>query len=266
MNPAWWRQLNLRLPWSTHKVRRVPPYEKLAVIYDYIMRHVDYGQWAEYANDLIHSRKPETKYVLDTACGTGNLLQKLKDYPYRLYGCDSSFPMVLQAMRKNHLKGIYIWQSSMSNLAINQFFDVILCLYDSINYIMQPEGIRDFLNEAGKSLTSKGILIFDICTEKNSLDFFHNYHDHEKNENFTYDRWSHYNNKTKLQFTEFKLHFKSDPLTYHEVHQQRIYSVKTIIKLIKSSQLEILEQYDGFSFRNPTSKSNRIHFILQRKD
>ncbi len=256
----------MRLNWSNQKVRRVPPYEKLSVIYDHLMQHVDYRQWADYVLKLINIWKPETKYVLDTACGSGSFLNKFKEFHFRLSGCDSSFPMVLQASRKNQSLGIHIWQCDMTGLATKQFFDVILCLYDSINYIMQPEEITSFLNEIGNSLTSKGIFIFDICTENNSLEFFYNYYDHEKNENFFYDRWSHYSHKTKVQFTEFKMHFKSDPLTYLEVHQQRIYAVKTIVNLIGKSRFQILEKYDGFSLKCPTSKSNRIHFVLQLKD
>lgn len=256
----------MRLNWSNRKVRRVLPYEKLAVIYDHLMQHVDYRQWAEYVLELINVWKPDTKYVLDTACGTGNFLNMFKKYHFRLYGFDSSFPMVLQASRKSRSHGIHIWQAGMTGLSTKQFFDVILCLYDSINYIMYPEEISRFLSEIETSLTSKGVFIFDICTENNSVKFFYNYYDHEKNETFSYDRWSHYSHKTKVQFTEFKMHFKSDPIAYHEVHQQRIYSVKTIVDLIGKSRFRILEKYDGFSFRSPGSKSNRIHFVLQLKD
>jgi len=266
MNQVWWRQLSLRFRWSTKNVERTPPYEKLAVIYDHVMRHVDYREWAVYANDLIRRWLSDTKNVLDVACGTGNLLLELKRFEYQLYGCDSSYPMVLQASYKRDLKEIPFWQCDMSNFGLKRKMDVVLCLYDSFNYIMTKENILNFLNTAHQFMCPKGLLIFDICTEQNSLNFFLNYYDHEKNDEFYYYRWSHYDQKKKIQFTEFKMKFKDDSTTYLEVHQQRIYSVKEIHQLVDLSQFELLDVYDGFSFRYPDSMSSRIHFVLQRRD
>jgi len=266
MHPAWWRQLILRLSWSTKKAKKVPPYEKLAPIYDYIMKHVDYELWSNFAVDLIQRWHPNAKSILDTGCGTGNLLAEMKEKPFKLMGFDSSFKMVSQAGKKKDLENIPIWQANMTNFVLRLPVDVMLCFYDSINYIMTPESIEQFLNSAKNSLKPKGLLVFDICTERNAIEYFYNYYDHDKNKSFSYDRWSHYCHKKKIQFTEFKLRFIGDPVTYLEVHQQRIYSVPTILKLIKSSSFKLLDQYDEFSFRNPHPQSNRIHFVLQAKD
>ena len=145
MNQAWWRQLTLRLKWSTKNVRRVPPYDKLAPIYDHIMKHVNYQEWADYANGLILNWMPDTKSVLDVACGTGNILLEFTRFNYQLYGSDSSYPMVLQASYKRGLKRIPLWQGDMANLRLRRKIDVVLCLYDSINYIMNKEQILYFL-------------------------------------------------------------------------------------------------------------------------
>lgn len=266
MHPVWWRQLILHLSWLTKRAKKVPPYEKLAPIYDYVMKHVDYELWANFALKIIHQRHPTAKTVVDVGCGTGNLLVEMKNNPFKLFGFDSSFKMVKQARKKKEVNNIPIWQANMTDFVLRQPVDVLLCFYDSVNYIMSPDGILQFLNNAIYSLKPNGLLIFDICTERNAIEYFYNYYDHEKNKTFSYDRWSHYNGKTKTQFTEFKVHFKGDPLTYLEVHQQRIYSIHTILKLIKSSSFKLLDRYDEFSFRKPHAKSNRIHFVLQPKD
>jgi SAM-dependent methyltransferase len=229
------------------------------------MQHVNYKEWADYANELIRNWLPGSKSVLDVACGTGNILLELKRYRYQLSGCDSSYPMILQASYKRELNGIPLWQSDMSTLRLRRKVDVVLCLYDSINYIMNRNEILNFFESAHRFLTPNGILIFDICTEYNSLKFFSNYYDHEKNDEFTYNRWSHYDSRKRIQFTEFKLKFSEDPITYLEVHRQKIYPVEHIQHMIESSPLELLDSYDGFTHIHPSASSNRIHFVLQRK-
>lgn len=256
----------MRLRWSVRDVKKVRPYEKLAFIYDHLMSHVDYRFWAEYTQDLIQKWNPQARTLLDVACGTGNLLEQMRVFSYKLFGCDYSFPMVLQAAKKPALRDVPLWQNDMVHPATKRQMDVVLCLYDSINYVMEEEKIAAFLKMSTDILSPQGILIFDICTERNSLNYFFNYYDHDENENFSYDRWSHYNRKKKIQFTEFKIRTKNDPVTYYEVHEQRIYSTSTFLRLIKYSPLRILSVYDGFSFDQPHTKSNRIHFVLQRRE
>ncbi len=256
----------MRLRWSVRDVKKVRPYEKLASIYDHLMSHVDYQFWAEYTHDLIQRWHPQVQTLLDIACGTGNLLKEMNEFSYKLFGCDFSFPMVLQAAKKPSLWNVSLWQSDMVHPAFKRRMDVILCLYDSINYIMKEEKIAQFLITTNALLSPQGILIFDICTERNSLNYFYNYYDHDENEKFSYDRWSHYNQKKKIQFTEFKIRIKNNPVTYHEVHEQRIYPISIFLRLIKSSPLKILSVYDEFSFDQPQNKSNRIHFVLQRRE
>ncbi len=252
--------------WLTKRVRQVQPYEKLAGIYDYIMRHVDYGHWANYVMDLIRRWHPHAVSILDVACGSGNLLQMLNKEQFRVGGCDCSFAMTQQAKLKKSLQGVPIWCGDMIKLAVKSPVDVLLCLYDSVNYLMDLASINQFFCSAAATLAPQGLLIFDICTERNSIEFFSNYYDHEKQPLFSYFRWSHYARKSRIQYTEFKIKFKSDPMLYWEIHQQKIYPVDPILQVIQASPLRLLEQYDGFTFQRPGAKTNRIHLVLARKD
>jgi len=256
----------LRLSWSTKSVQRVRPYEKLAAIYDHVMQHVDYARWGRYILRLLELWQPDARRVLDIACGTGSLLQELSSRPLRLAGCDYSPPMVLRARQKPLLQRIPLFVADMTRLSLRRPVDVVLCLYDSLNYLMEPQQVARFFDNTAQLLHPGGLLIFDICTEHNSLEFFFNYYDHERADNFSYDRWSHYDRKNKIQYTEFKLRFKGDPVVYLEQHAQRIYSIRTVLELIGRSPFELLSAYHMFSLQPPTSRSNRVHFVLRRKE
>ena len=58
------------------KVRQ-DPYQGLAPIYDYVMRHVDYGEWVDYVHSLLERWDPDATQVCDLACGTGKTLTAL---------------------------------------------------------------------------------------------------------------------------------------------------------------------------------------------
>ena len=241
----------------------VAPYEKLALIYDQLMKHVDYRSWANYINKLITKYHPKTKTILDASCGTGNLLAMLRRYPYDFLGCDFSLPMLKQAKVKGKIESIPIWRCSMVDLAVQKKVDVILSLYDSVNYIMEIENIIKFISNAEVALQNGGLLIFDICTERNAIKYFYNYYDHDSQITFKYDRWSHYDQKTHIQHTEFKVHFYSEKKTYLEKHKQKIYSIRAILDAINSTSMKLIDIYDGYTFQPANSKSNRIHFVLR---
>lgn len=255
----------MRLSWSTKSVQRVQPYEKLASIYDHVMRHVNYARWGDYIQQLLELWRPETRSVLDIACGTGNLLSELRHRGFLLAGADYSPAMVAVARKKPALRGIPLFTADMTQFYVKKPVETVLCLYDSINYLMELAHLRRFFDSAEQVLVKDGLLIFDICTEHNSLEFFFNYYDHEKTETFSYDRWSHYDRKNRIQFTEFKIRFKSDPAVYHEVHRQRIYSIREILEAIEPSGFDLLAAYHMFSTQPASPRSNRIHFVLRKK-
>ena len=48
------------------------PYDGLATIYDFVMRHVDYVEWSGYVHKLLTKFGNKPQSLIDLACGTGN--------------------------------------------------------------------------------------------------------------------------------------------------------------------------------------------------
>ncbi len=250
--------------WLPKKVKRVQPYEKLAQIYDFVMRHVDYEMWAEYILNLFSLVESRPATLLDASCGTGNFLSNLRWNVPKLYGFDGSLAMVAQARKKEYLEEIPFWVADIRRFGLRKKVDAAVCLYDSINYLLNLEAVQLALENFYEATTSRGVLVFDICTIQNSELNFSNYYESRKEKDFSYTRWSHFDRESRIQFTEFQIKFKDDSTAYHEVHRQRIYPTELFVDVIEKTPWKLRAAFDGFTQDPASRNSNRVHFLLTK--
>lgn len=230
------------------------------------MRHVNYDDWVK----LI--KRINSKYFLDTnprifeiGGGTGTLGKKLKKSGYSYLGSDYSYPMCREARKKN----LDFFCCDCRNLPIKCKFDLIIFLYDGINYLQTLKEYSRLLEQVSICLDKNGLFLFDITTETNSLRYFSDYVDYEDLGGFFYLRHSYYNKRDLKQYNDFTI-FKCDYdnkieyKKYDEHHVQKVFSPRLIKKTINSSGFSILGIWDDFSFNEYSSESERIHFLIQK--
>ena len=244
---------------------RVEPYSQLALIYDYVMRHVNYGRWANYMRDLFSHADQEVVRVLDIACGTGSLILKLSELGFRVAGFDESLGMVQEARAKGRARRLRIpfWRASMRSFALRRPVDAIVCTYDSINYCLDEATCAEVFDSVALAVRPGGLLVFDICTVRNSRKHFRRYYEKEETEEFRYIRQSYYIASNSIQVNEFYIQRESSPLV-REIHQQRIYKIDEIMKTIPGDRFQVMGVYDGFSMKSGSEESDRVHFVLKR--
>ncbi|MFH1679665.1 MAG: class I SAM-dependent methyltransferase [Candidatus Eisenbacteria bacterium] len=97
--------------------------------------------------------------LADLACGTGSLIAALASKASLLAGVDRSVAMAKKARSK--MEGARIAAGSLSRLPLRGSFDVVLCLYDSLNYLLGEEELRAAFAEAKRIAAPDGIYIFD---------------------------------------------------------------------------------------------------------
>lgn len=246
--------------------RRAKPYTRLAEIYDYVMRHVDYVQWADYIEAVFARHDLAPSRVLDLACGTGSMALELRKRHYRACGADGCREMLDVAEDKSRKAGrnVEFFHRNLLDLSDLPRFEAALCLYDSINYLMTIEDVALALREVHRILLPNGIFVFDVCTETNSLRYFRRLTDRDSGDGFTYVRESFYRNG--VQFNRFDIRFNQTDESVEEEHRQRIYALSDLLTALDQSPFSLEGTYDGFGFRGPDRNSDRVHFVLRKVD
>lgn len=255
------------------KSTQKPEYTKLADIYDVVMEDVNYDLWADFIDAIILKHHPDTRSVLELACGTGSLAISLDELEcYDIVATDKSPQMIEKAHKKNKAFRCNVNFRVMDFLDINldQKFDVVFAVFDSINYLHNPDQIINFLDEVKKVLTPSSLVIFDFTTPKNSIqaiDYLNNEEGYADN-NLRFFRKSSYDAKEKTHKNEFMIEKLADDQEtvleqFREVHQQKIYTLQEMLDIIDQTTYNILAKYSGFEFEEADERSLRITMVLQ---
>ena len=244
-------------------MQKTIPYDKLSLIYDRLMDHVDYKFWSSYIRSFFRYADIKVKNVLDISCGTGNLLTHLVKTKYNFIGCDFSKDMLREATQKKSLAKVSFFINDIRFIALcNESFDCILFLYDSINYILKKSDISQIFSEIERVLQKGGIFIFDTITESHCKEYYNDFYDSEFWGEEGYYRHSYYDQKSFQQHNEFRIILNKK--TYYEHHVQRVYTIDELKQLLQKHNFKISGMFDNFSFNEVDTESDRVHFVCKK--
>lgn len=242
-----------------------PPYSVLAVGYDAVMAHVDYDLWSEYVYELVLIHQPEAETVLELGCGTGSFaFAFVPRGAYRYLATDGSRMMLEVARRKAAMEGVDVRfeRADFTDFRVDQPVDVILLLYDGLNYLLEKDPIRSLFACAYRALKPGGVFIVDQSTPSNSVNNEAFFEDSDAVDDFSYVRRSRYDAETRLHRTTLEL--SVGERRFVEEHVQRAYELADLRPLIEAAGFEVDACYDGFSTAPATEESERAHWVLRR--
>lgn len=258
----------------------VPPYTESAAIYDDMMREVDYNSWAQYIIKLLKVAGVETRRsrikgqrLCELGCGTGNLSFIMWKLGYDVTGVDISEKMITQAQSKmgrrtrtrSSASSLYRNRANFVNHDMTTYsstkqFDVMVCVYDSINYLSDKESVAKFLGNVSSNLKPGGVFIFDASLESNSLNDPSLFVQRGRLNGIRYQRRSLYDKKAKIHTTEIRI--KKDGRLFEEIHREQVFSLGTLRKLAEEKGfIEKLAAGD-FTMFEADKNSERVHFVL----
>ena len=143
------------------KLNDMPAYQIFGRFYDPVMG--DRATAAEYLQKLIRTANPNATNLLELGCGTGSILRHLQ-HSYKVSGLDTSSEML--AIARHKVPRAKLFQQDMVAFQIDGRFDVICCVFDSINHVTRFADWKRVFASVRRHLSPGGCFIFDINTQR----------------------------------------------------------------------------------------------------
>lgn len=232
------------------------PFADLARFYDPLMAHVDYPRWVR-ACFALSELLPDRFTHLDAGCGTGTLLQFLRQGGWDSVGIDISAGM-LRALRD--ARGpLPVAQADLRALPFEHGVDIVTCLFDSLNFLLDDDGLRAAIAGFAAALRPGGIAYFDIVTERMVTDHF-------EDQSWVEDigafqaRWSSaYDRRNRVAETRIRIN-RGEAATIRE----RIYPNEFVADACVAAGLKVLLMADAGTWRRPTARTTRVDFVAMK--
>jgi SAM-dependent methyltransferase len=231
-------------------------FSPIADYYDAIMNHVDYARWRYVAASLAEML-PRPFLHLDAGCGTGVLLEILRDSGWDSTGVDISPTMLRVAKQKHGLTALA--QADVCALPFQEKFHLITCLFDSLNFLLREDLVCQALKSFEQALLPGGILYFDIVTRQMITDHFDNESWTENHSRFKSFWKSAYDRTNRICETRVRINSGEESITY-----ERVYPSEFIADTVAQSGLTLLAMRDAYTWKKPGRRATRLDFVAVR--
>lgn len=243
-------------------------YEDFAEVYDTFMDETPYEEWCDFVTGAFREEGITDGLVLDLGCGTGTMTELLAEKGYDMIGVDMSDRMLNIAMDKREKSGreILYLQQDMREFELYGTVRAVVCLCDSINYLLEEEDLLETFRLVNNYLDPQGLFLFDfntlykyetvigdcvIAENRDDCSFiWENYFDAEEEIN-EYDLTIFVRQEEEL-FRKFT-----------ETHLQRGYTLAQIRRLVEEAGLVFVKALDADTHRAVTEESQRIYIFAK---
>jgi len=237
-----------------------------AEIYDDIMDAVPYDSWFNYLKDLINYYRADKENILELACGTANMterLSRLKKVKH-ITAVDLSPEMLKKAVEKINTENteVEFVQEDMKEIKFDKKFSLIVSFFDSINYLTEEEDLARLFNNAVGLLKQDGLFIFDM----NSIGRINTIEEKKfvlEGKNYTCFWEDIIDLKQTTWKVQLKIYFNDDQSQYfEEIHKETGYKKEDIISLLTSVGFSKVKVYKAFTFDEGKDSDNRLYYVV----
>ena len=241
-------------------------FEQVAPYYDALMAAVPYGYWVDYVQRLLAIYQAPARQVLDLACGTGQVGAELRRRGYEVLGADLSEPMVRACARQVPPLRAVVMDASRLGLQ-EASLDLVVCLFDSLNYLLEPEDLRQCFVGVHRALRPGKLIIFDLNTPRALQIGLFSQQDMRAEQLLQY-RWeAHWETEQKLCRVDMWFRWKGSggPLEFEETHYQRAYQETEVRDWLQAAGFSRVDSYEAYSLRPVTELTDRMYFVAQKE-
>jgi SAM-dependent methyltransferase len=210
-------------------------------------------------------------HIVDVACGTGVAAAKFAAAGHRVTGVDRSAPMLDQARQRFAEAGldqVTLVKADMRDFGLDEPADLVTCMYDSLNYLLEEADLLAAFQSAGAALGSGGLYIFDMNTIYGLAEGWGTQHFVRQDNDDCFI----------VGCTAWDYEALTNTVTFHgfvrrgdlwerfvEAHTQRGYPVATIRALLEDAGLTVLAVLDGHGgeAKEPGPETGRVLIVAR---
>ena len=246
-------------------------YGAVSAVYDALMADVPHETWLRRIETECARRGKRPVSALDVACGTGLATEIFHKRGYApVAGFDLSETMIQIARTKATAHGFgdaiaYSAQNAATFDLGESRFDLAVSLFDSLNYILDPDDLRRTFARVFHHLNPGAVWAFDVnslyalshnlFTQSDSRgDLSHNWESFWERETRTC--------RVEMAFTVTDSH-TGKARRFHETHHQRAYTTTELREMLTSAGFTQIAVYGNYGDRPPTPKSDRLLFVAE---
>lgn len=251
-------------------------YTSFAAVYDTFMDNIPYEEWKSYLKELLKEYGVQDGLVLDLGCGTGTMTELLAADGYDMIGVDNSEEMLEIAREKQIKSGheiLYLLQD-MREFELYGTVGAVFSICDSLNYITEPEELKQVFRWVNNYLDPGGIFIFDFNTEYKYREVLGDQTIAEAREDCSFIWDNYYYEEERINEYELNLFIREDAESetegdfyrrFRETHFQRAYTLEEITRIVEESGLQFVTAYEAFTKEPPSKNSERIYVIAREQ-
>jgi len=244
-------------------------YGRFAKVYDLFMEEIDYESWLRHIRAVWQKYDAHPQCVIDLACGTGTVAISLAQEGIEAIGIDISVDMLAEARRKAEAQGIGIslFCQDMTDFSVSEEVDCVLCLCDSLNYLVEDGELAKAFSCVKQHLTPNGLFIFDMNTEYKFREVLGEQTYAAVLDDAAYFWENNYDEEERVNeyYVCFFLKEKEAYERVEEFHYERAYSIEEVEACLDASGLKLLEVYNGYQFSESERQAERLVFVAEMK-
>ncbi|MCR4897212.1 MAG: methyltransferase domain-containing protein [Lachnospiraceae bacterium] len=256
-------------------------YTDFAGVYDELMDDTPYDAWCDRIVEDMEKygiSKPdrtatdpleaERNLVLDLACGTGTLTRMLYERGYDMIGVDYSEEMLMQARAKQEQDGtgILYLQQDMRELDLYCTIGTVLCICDSLNYLLEEEDLRQTFSLVHNFLYPGGLFLFDCNTDYKYREVIGDTVIAENRDDCSFIWENAYDEGSGINEYDLTVFVKTGEDTWRrfcETHHQHGYDAALLQRLLSENGFELIRIIDSDTGKEPGPETERIYVVAR---